>query len=233
MRRRKLVAAGGVLVWVKLVRDLIGLPGLYDDAVSWTCLWGKVLLIMSYFDLTLFILGSFCFFYAFAPKSIVSKLHFWKWRILRSPHQVPTPSKSVPRVVTVVDPEQSQVSYYGPDGLRAEVFITVENGLDVETRFSKLELEIQTDTERLSCQFLAFQPDPFVDFVEQVSDISIPARQAIKGWACFQHKEGVRIDDFERFVFTAQSIGDPKQEYSLEPYAWDHAKRGNSTLVML
>ena len=233
MRRRRLAAAGGVLFWIKLVRDLIGLPGLYDDAVSWTCLWGEVLLIMSYWDFSFFILGSFCLFYAVAPKSIVSKLHFWKWRILRSPHQVPTPSKSVPHVVTVVDPEQSQVRYYGPDGLRAEVFITVENGLDVETRISKLELEIQTDTERLSCRFLAFQPDPFVDFVKQVSDISIPARQAIKGWAYFQRKEGVRIADFERFVFTAQSIGDPKQVYSLEPYDWDHARKGNSTLIML
>ena len=153
-------------------------------------------------------------------------------RFFRQPRPLPAaaPTSCVP---VSVDPDQSQVSYFGPTGLRAEVFITVENGLDVETRLSKLELEIETDTERLSCRFLAFQPDPFVDFVKQVSDISIPARQAIKGWAYFQRKEGVRTDDFERFVFTAQAIGDPKQVYSLEPYDWNHAKKRDSTLIML
>ena len=94
MQRRSLVAAGGSLFWIKLVRDLIGLPGLYDDTVSWTCLWGEVSLIMLYWnfwDFSLVILGFLCLFYAFAPESIVSKLHFWKWRMGRSPHQVPTP----------------------------------------------------------------------------------------------------------------------------------------------
>ena len=137
------------------------------------------------------------------------------------------------RVPTSIDPEQSQVSYHGPSGLRVEVFLITENHLDVEVRLKELTLDIETATGRLNCRYLGFLPVPSTDLVKQVGDVAVPARQAVKGWALFQHKDGVRIADFQRFMFTAQAIGKPEQAYALEPYDWDHARWGQSTIVML
>ena len=113
------------------------------------------------------------------------------------------------------------------------MYITIENGLDIEAKLSKLELEAETARESLSCRFVAFQPDPFDDYIEQVNGIVLPARKEIKGWAHFQRKEGLRVDDFKGFVLTVQAIGEPEEIYTFEPYDWDHAKLGQSTIVML
>ena len=113
------------------------------------------------------------------------------------------------------------------------VFITVENGLDVEVRLSRLALDIEIATERLSCRFLQFQHYPSADFVESVDDIMVPARRAIKGWANFQYKDEIRTTDFRRFILVAQAIGEPEQSYAFEPYDWNNAKKGNSNIVML
>ena len=154
----------------------------------------------------------------------------WNW-VSRQPKSrtATVPTSGVP---TSVDPEQSQVSY-GPSGLRVEVFLTTENHLDVEVRLRKLTLEIETATEHLNYRFLAFQPDPFSDFVKTVGDVAVPGRRAIKGWAWFQYRDGIRIADFRRFLFRAQAIGEPEQVYAFEPYDWDHARQWQSTIVML
>ncbi len=47
---------------------------------------------------------------------------------------------------------------------------------------------------------------------------------------CFQH-DIIRIPSFERFVFTAQAIGEPEQEFSFEPYDWPQATNHHSRLV--
>ena len=139
----------------------------------------------------------------------------------------------VSRIPTTIDPEQSQISYYGPEGLRVEVYVRIENGLDVEARLSKLELEAETDQERLSCRFLAFHPDPFVGYIEQVDDIVLDAKKRIKGWVYFQRREGLRIDKFKRFVLTVQAIGEPEETYTFEPCDWGNARLETSTIVML
>ena len=156
----------------------------------------------------------------------------WSWKGISRLVTLST-QRPASRVPTSVDPEQSQVSYDGPSGLRVEVFLTTENHLDVEVRLRKLTLEIKTAKERLNCRFLAFQPDPFSDFVKMVGDVAVPGRRAIKGWAWFQYKDGIRIADFRRFLFRAQAIGEPEQAYAFEPYDWGHAKEGQSKLVML
>ena len=57
-----------------------------------------------------------------------------------SSKQVSESNLQASRVPTTIDPEQSQISYYGAAGLRVEVYIAIENGLDIEARLSKLEL---------------------------------------------------------------------------------------------
>ena len=133
------------------------------------------------------------------------------------------------RIPTTIDPEQSQISYYGAAGLRVEVYITIENGLDIEARLGKLELKAET-AESLSCRFLAFQPDPFTDYIEQIGGIVLPARKEIKGWAHFQRKEGLRVDKFKRFVLTVQAIGEPEEIYTFKPCDWGLARLGTSTI---
>ena len=113
------------------------------------------------------------------------------------------------------------------------VFITVENGLDVEVKLGNLTLDIETATGRLNCRFVAFQRVQSIEFVQQVGDVAVPARDAIKGWAHFQYKDGIRIADFQRLLFTAQAIGEPEQTYRFEPYDWDDARKSNSQIVML
>ena len=137
------------------------------------------------------------------------------------------------RVPTTIDPEQSQISYYGAAGLRVEVYIAIENGLDIEARLSKLELEAETAKESLSCRFVAFQPDPFADYIQQIGGIVLPARKGIKGWVHFQRKEGLRTDDFKRFVLMVRAIGEPEEEHAFEPHDWGDARLGQSTIVML
>ena len=70
------------------------------------------------------------------------------------PETESTPS----RIPTTSDPEQSQISYYGAAGLRVEVYIMIENGLDIEAKLRKLELVAEVANERLDCRFVAFQP---------------------------------------------------------------------------
>ena len=96
-----------------------------------------------------------------------------------------------------------------------------------------LVLDIEMDGKRLGCRFLKFQHYRSAEFVESVSDIAVPARQAIEGWAHFNHQERIRTNDFKRFLFTAQAIGEPEQVHAFEPYDWDDAKIGQSQLVML
>ena len=113
------------------------------------------------------------------------------------------------------------------------MFLTIENHLDVEVRLKELTLDIEASTERFDCRYLGFLPVTSTARVELIDDVAVPARQAIKGWVLFQHKDGMRIADFGKFIFTAQAIGEPKQTYGFEPYDWDHARKGNSKLVML
>ena len=113
------------------------------------------------------------------------------------------------------------------------VFMIVENGLDIEVRMRRLSLDIEMDGGRLGCQFLAFQHSPSAESVKSVGDIAVPARQAMGGWAHFDHQDRIRTSDFRRFLFTAQAIGEPEQLHAFEPYDWDDAKKGHSELVML
>ena len=144
------------------------------------------------------------------------------------PETESTPS----RIPTTSDPEQSQISYYGAAGLRVEVYIMIENGLDIEAKLRKLELVAEVANERLDCRFVAFQPDPFDDYIKQIGDIVLPARDMVKGWAHFQRREGLRTADFKRFVLTVQAIGEPEEAYAFEPYDWEDSRKGQSTLVL-
>ena len=155
---------------------------------------------------------------------------FWNWFFRQPKSRTATVPAS--RVPTSVDPEQSEVSYYGPNGLMVAVFMTVENHLDVKIRLKKLALDVEMVAECLNCRFLEFQPCLSLDRVKTVGNIMVPARQAVEGWAHFQCKDDIRIVDFRRFVFVAQAIGEPEQVYTFEPYDWDHARRGQSTIVM-
>ena len=136
------------------------------------------------------------------------------------------------RIPTIIDPEQSQISYYGAAGLRVEVYIMIENGLDIEAKLRKIELVAEVVNERLDCRFVAFQPDPFDDYIKQIGDIVLPARDMVKGWAHFQRREGLRTADFKRFVLTVQAIGEPEEAYDFEPYDWEDSRKGQSTLVL-
>ena len=73
-----------------------------------------------------------CFLYA-----------FWPCRWNRYFRQLKIAVVSASRVPASVDPEQSEVSYFGPSGLRVALFITVENYLDAEVRPKKLDLVIK------------------------------------------------------------------------------------------
>ena len=144
-----------------------------------------------------------------------------------------------PRVVTKVDPGKSQASQGKGHPLIVQVFVTIENGLDVDVRLSKLELDIEWKDELLACRFAHFQrrfhngmdPNIATHRIEQYDEISVPPRQFIDGWVCFKH-DIIRIEDFKRFVFTAQAIGEPEQAYSLEPYDWAEATNYKSSLVL-
>ena len=162
------------------------------------------------------------------------KPHTLKWWRKRrhAPDATNDYSSAVSRIPATIDPEQSQISYYGAAGLRVEVYITIENGLDIEARLSKLELKADTAEESLSCRFVAFQPDPFDDYIKQIGDIVLPARDMVKGWAHFQRREGLRTADFKRFVLTVQAIGEPEEAYAFEPYDWEDSRKGQSTLVL-
>ena len=61
----------------------------------------------------------------------------------------------------------------------------------------------------------------------------LPARKGIKGWVHFQRKEGLRTDDFKRFVLMVRAIGEPEEEHAFEPHDWGDARLGQSTIVML
>ena len=164
---------------------------------------------------------------------------------MSEPVAEPDPPSSLPvipepRVVTKVDPGESQASQGKGHPLTVQVRITVENGLDVVAHFSKLTLDIEMKGgERSSCRFKHYQrecrpgmdPNIATHMIEQVDEISVPARQRISGWVCLQH-DVIRIADFKRFVFTAQAIGEPEQAYSLEPYDWAEATNYKSSLVL-
>ena len=91
----------------------------------------------------------------------------------------------------------------------------------------------------LDCRFAHFQrrfrfgmdPDITTHLIAQDDDISVPARQIVDGWACFQYKDEIRIADFQRFVFRVKAIGEIEQEFSFEPYDWPQATNHRSRLV--
>ena len=150
--------------------------------------------------------GALRFLYAFWPR---------RWnRYFRGLNAfVPRSLTAAPsRVPARVDPEQSQVNYYGPNGLMVAVYVTVENTLDLEVRLKKLALDVEVATQRLPCRFLQFHPLRSLDQVTKVGNIAVPARQAIEGWVFFQCN-AMRVSKFKRFVFCAQAIGEPEQVY--------------------
>ena len=139
----------------------------------------------------------------------------------------------MPHVVTVVNPEQSQVSYsHGPRGLTVEVFLTIESHLDIDCRMKSLALDVEMANERLKCRYHGFLPVGQTYETKEIGGLSVKARESIKGWALFQYGDDMRIADFVKFIFTAQAIGEPKQMHEFEPYDWSFAREGQSTVVI-
>ena len=151
----------------------------------------------------------------------------------------PSSPQGAPRVVTTVDPEESQASQYGPQGLLVQIFVTIENSLDIEVRLSKLELETEMKGGPLDCRFAHFQrrfrkgmdPNIATHMIEQLDEISVAPRQVVDGWVCFQYLDGIRIADFQGFAFRIKAIGEVEQEFRLEPYDWAQATKHHSRLV--
>ena len=137
------------------------------------------------------------------------------------------------RVPTEIDPQQSQVSYRDVS-TQVSVFMRVENHLDIPATFKDLSLDIEfNEGEPQRCRFIDFQQQPFPGHMADLKNVVLPPRQEVQGWAHFQHSGSLRIPDFRRFLVRVQVIGEPEQVYALEPYDWEHARRGQSTLVML
>ena len=199
---------------------------------------------MTPLDWVLAAIGVPCFLYAFWPRQHTHTTTRPDEGGVSEPVAEPDPPSSPPvipepLVVTTVDPGESQVSQGQGHPLIVQVCITVENGLDVVAYFSKLTLDIEMKGgECSSCRFSHYQrecrpgmdPNIATHMIEQVDEISVPARQRISGWVCFKH-DVIRISDFKRFVFTVQAIGEPKQVSKLEPYDWAEATNYNSSLV--
>ena len=97
-----------------------------------------------------------------------------------------------------------------------------------------LKLDIEMATGCLRCRYHGFFPtsDKAYD-TKEIGDLSVKARESIKGWALFQYGDGMRIADFVKFIFTAQAIGAPKQIHAFQPYDWSLAREGQSTIVMI
>ena len=213
------------------------------DGQSWPIIWRTVSTLMTPLDWVLAAIGVPCFLYALWPRQHTHTITRPDEGGVSEPVAEPDPPSSLPvilepRVVTTVDPGKSQASQGKGHPLIVQVFVTIKNGLDVDVRLSKLELDIEWKDELLACRFAHFQrrfhngmdPNIATHRIEQYDEISVPPRQFIDGWVCFKH-DIIRIADFKRFVFTAQAIGEPKQVYKLEPYDWAEATNYKSSLV--
>ena len=137
------------------------------------------------------------------------------------------------RVPTEIDPQQSQVTYRDVS-TQVSVFAKVENHLDIPATFKDLTLDIEFNDGKLQrFRFMDFQPYPFQGQMDDLKDVVLLPRKEVQGWAHFQYSGSLRIADFRRFLVRVQAIGEPEQVYSLEPYDWEQARQGQSTLVML
>ena len=235
-KKRLAAAAGGATVWVRPLLDLYSIPGYIADGQSWPIIWRTVSTRMMPLDWVLLTIGVPCFLYALWPRRQSSST---SEPVAETDPPSSPPVVPRPRVFTTVDPEESLASQYGPQGLLVQVFVTIENGLDVEVRLSKLELEVEMKTGPLNCRFAHFQrclrkgmdPNIATHMIEQVDEISVSPRQLVDGWVCFQYLDGIRIADFRRFVFRIKAIGELEQEFRLEPYDWPQATNHHSRLV--
>ena len=229
MRKQTAFGMGGLGTWIKPLLHLYSIPGYIDDGQSWLDIWNSVIDDMTRLDWILLAVGMLCVLYAL-------RAHTWPRRLRdRFVLQLKELAATIPasRVQTKIDAQQSQVSYYGPSSLMIAVLMTVENGLDIEVRMRTISLDIEMDGGRLGCRFLGFQHSRSAELVKSVGDIAVPARQALGGWAHFDHRDRIRTSYFRRFLFTVQAIGEPEQLHAFEPYDWDDAKNGHSELVML
>ena len=221
---------------IKPSLHLLSIPGYLDDGLEWISVLQGLRSLMTPLDWGLIVVG-------FVGAAMVLWPEKQRATSKTEPDTEPglpepPPVTLEPRVVTTVDPEESQVSQGKGHPLIVQVFVTIENGLDVDVRLSKLELDIEWKDELLACRFAHFQrrfrngmdPNIATHRIEQYDEISVPPRQFIDGWVCFKH-DIIRIADFKRFVFTAQAIGEPEQVYKLEPYDWAEATNYKSSLV--
>ena len=159
-----------------------------------------------------------------------------KWRSKRrAPNRVPTPAAPVPKVVNIVDPEQSQVSYFnGPSGLQVALFLTIENHLDIDCRMKTLALDFNVTRERLECRYYEFLPPGKTHGIKEVGGLCVKARDSIEGWARFGYTDDViPLANLRRFTLTAQGIGEPEQRQYFSIFDHLSARNGPSKIVML
>ena len=236
-RRRSGFGIGSLVLWFKPCLYVLSIPGYLDDGASWVTLFRLLYGRMTPLDWGLIGAGAVCAAMAFWPEKQRATSKAEPDTEPGLPESPPV-TLDEPRVVTTVDPEESQASQGKGHPLIVQVCVTIENGLDVDVRLSKLELDIELKDELLACRFAHFQrrfhngmdPNIATHRIEQYDEISVPPRQRISGWVCFKH-DVIRISDFKRFVFTVQAIGEPKQVYKLEPYDWAEATNYKSSLV--
>ena len=209
-KRRVAASLSGVAAWIKPSLYLISIPGYIDDGQAWSVIWRSLGVTMTALDWGLIVVGVPCFLYAFWPRQHTHITTRPDEGGVSEPVAEPDPPSSLPvipepRVVTTVDPGESQVSQGKGHPLIVQIFVRIENGLDVAVRLSDLKLDIELKDELLACRFAHFQrrfhngmdPNIATHRIEQYDEISVPPRQFIDGWVCFKY-DIIRIADFKR-----------------------------------
>ena len=106
--------------------------------------------------------------------------------------------------------------------------------MDTDCRMKSFELELEVGQETLHCRYYGFLPFGQTHKIREIADLSVGSRGSIEGWALFDYRDQpIRMDDFHKFTFTAQAMGEPKQRYDFSIFDKHSARMGNSTIVML
>ena len=136
------------------------------------------------------------------------------------------------RISTSIDPDKTEVSYYGPSGLMIAVFAKIESDVDIDAHLSHLSLVVEAGS-RFGCRFLQFQPECSRGMVNRIDELIIPPRGYITGWFHFQNKDGIDTDKFKHFVLTVRGLGEPEQVLRFKLLSWEDAKSSNSLVKIV
>ena len=105
-RRRVGGTGGGIFCWLAVFRDVLSIPGYYDDALSWACIFDRLQkMAISGLDWTFVVTGAVFFLFAFAPQAAIDRISFKRrkeFHILESvpsekPLTLPKPPEITPR----------------------------------------------------------------------------------------------------------------------------------------